>query len=635
MFRPSPMLQVDVLLLQKDQAAVTRAMAEARILHLRSLRILPPRPRAGAVAARQRAGKLRAFDARLQQVMAELGVEAAVTEVIPVDELVPWERWLDHLAIRVARSEQRRRELVRLQERLDDFDHLMKTLAGVRGRAEELPSLHFTHLSLGRLPETELERLQDPASRMAIFTLHRLGGEVLTAVLGNRRERERIEARLTEAHFRPLELSPALAGSFQQLGGRIGRLCIRLRQRLAAQEARMSGLRAEHGELLRRRLHSVRAESMLLEAQAGFDYAERVVLLGGWLPRRRFDDLQALLQQATGGRFILRQAVARGEETPVQFANPAAVRPFQKILSIYGTPTFGEIEPTPLLAGGFVVMFGLMFGDLGQGLLLAVAGWLIRWRTRFHSEGTIIMEVGFSAALFGLLFGSIFGREDLLPPLWFSPMHNIPLLMGTALAFGITLLIAGLILRIVNGLRLEKGAAVLTDRFGVAGLVFYAGAVVTALLVWRQMAPAAMLFWLLLPLAAVFCHPFVSGGEAGGDRHRSMLLAEGTIEVLETVLGFMANTFSFLRIAAFGLAHVGLFMAVYAMARGVEGWPLGALWVALVHVAGNVVMVVLEGLVVSVQAVRLQFYEFFSKFFRGGGVPYRPLTLQVVTERRA
>jgi V/A-type H+-transporting ATPase subunit I len=635
MFRPAPMLQVDVLLLQKDQAAVTRAMAEARLLHLRPLRTLPPRARSRAVDARQRAGELRAFAARLQQVMADLGVDTAGSDVIPVVELASWERWLAQLATRVARNEQRRRELVRLQERLGDFEHLVEALAGVRGRAEELRSLHFTHLSLGRLPETELERLQDTASRMAVFTLHRLDGEVLTAVLGVRRERARIEERLAEAHFRPLELSSAFAGSFQQLRERIGRLRIRLRQRLAAQEARRSGLRAEHGELLRRRLHSVRAESLLLEAQAGFDYAERVVLLGGWLPRRRFDDLQALLQQTTGGRFILRQTVARGEETPVQLANPAVVRPFQKILSIYGTPAFDEIEPTPLLAGGFVLMFGLMFGDLGQGLLLAIAGWLIRRRTRFREEGTIIVEVGFSAALFGLLFGSIFGREDLLPPLWFSPMHNIPLLMGTALAFGIALILASLVLRIVNGLRLEKGAAVLTDRYGVAGLVFYAGAVVTALLIWRQLAPAAMLFWLLVPLAAVFCHPFVSGDEAGADRHRSMLLAEGTIEVLETVLGFMANTFSFLRIAAFGLAHVGLFMAVYAMARGVEDWPLGALWVAAVHVAGNVVMVVLEGLVVSVQAVRLQFYEFFSKFFRGGGVPYRPLTLQVVTERRA
>jgi V/A-type H+-transporting ATPase subunit I len=635
MFRPAPMLQVDVLLLQKDQAAVTRAMAEARILHLRPLRTLPPRSGSGAVAARQRAGELRAFDTRLQRLMAELGVEAAVTDVIPVDELAPWERWLDQLASRVARSEQRRHELVRLQERLDDFEHLMAALAGVNGRAEELRSLHFTHLSLGRLPETELERLQDPASRMAVFTLHRLDGEVLTAVLGVRRERARIEERLTEAHFRPLKLSPALAGSFLQLQERIGRLRSRLSQRLIAQEARMSGLRAEHGELLCRRLHSVRAESLLLEAQAGFDYAERAVLLGGWLPRRRFDGLQALLQQTTGGRFILHQTAARGEETPVQFVNPAVVRPFQKILSIYGTPAFGEIEPTPLLAGGFVLMFGLMFGDLGQGLLLAAAGWLIRRRTRFREEGTIIVEVGFSAALFGLLFGSIFGREDILPPLWFSPMHNIPLLMGTALAFGIALIFAGLILRIVNGLRLEKTAAVLTDRYGVAGLVFYAGALVTALLVWQQLAPAATFFWLLLPLAAVFCHPFVTGEEAGENRHRSMLLAEGAIEVLETILGFLANTFSFLRIAAFGLAHVGLFMAVYAMGRGVEDWPLGALWVAVVHVAGNVVMMVLEGLVVSVQAVRLQFYEFFSKFFRGGGVPYRPLTLQTVTERRA
>jgi V/A-type H+-transporting ATPase subunit I len=214
-------------------------------------------------------------------------------------------------------------------------------------------------------------------------------------------------------------------------------------------------------------------------------------------------------------------------------------------------------------------------------------------------------------------------------------MHNIPLLMGTALAFGIVLVVFGLILRIVNGLRLERSLAVLTDRYGVAGLVFYSGAVVTALLVWRQLAPAAIFFWLLVPLAAVFCHPFVSGDEAGGNRHLPLRLAEGAIEVLETALGFMANTFSFLRIAAFGLAHVGLFMAVYAMAEGVENWPLGALWVAVVHVAGNLVMLVLEGLVVSIQAVRLQFYEFFSKFFRGGGVPYRPLTLQVVTERRA
>jgi vacuolar-type H+-ATPase subunit I/STV1 len=321
MFRPAPMLQVDVLLLQRDQAAVTRAMAGASILHLRPLRTLPPGARPQAAAARQQAGELRAFAARLQQVMADLGVEVAVTDVIPVDELAPWERWLDQLAIRVARSQQRWLELIRLQECLDDLEQFLGAIAGVEGRIEELCSLHFTHLALGRLPETELERLRDPASRMKVFPLHRLDGEMLTAVLGPRRQRARIEERLAEAQFRLLVLSPALAGSFHQLHERIGRLRVRLLQRLAAQEARRSGLRAEHGELLRRRLHSVQAESLLLEAQTGFDYAERVVLLGGWLPRRRFDDLQALLQQATDGRFILRQAVARGDDTPVQLAN--------------------------------------------------------------------------------------------------------------------------------------------------------------------------------------------------------------------------------------------------------------------------------------------------------------------------
>jgi V/A-type H+-transporting ATPase subunit I len=211
-------------------------------------------------------------------------------------------------------------------------------------------------------------------------------------------------------------------------------------------------------------------------------------------------------------------------------------------------------------------------------------------------------------------------------------MHEIGTLMGTALIFGIALILVGLLLRVHNEVREGRGRAVLTDPRGLAGIVFYGGAVVTALLIWRGLLPPRGAFWLLLPLTAIFFHP-LAARKVGEERSMVLLLAEGGIEVMETVLGYLANTFSFLRIAAFGLAHVGLFLAVFALAERVRDVPLGDVWVVLVHLVGNAVIIALEGLVVSVQAVRLQFYEFFSKFFQGGGIDYRPLDLSSWVER--
>jgi V/A-type H+-transporting ATPase subunit I len=303
------------------------------------------------------------------------------------------------------------------------------------------------------------------------------------------------------------------------------------------------------------------------------------------------------------------------------------------MLAVLGTPVYSAIEPTPLLAIGFVVLFGMMFGDVGHGLLLLTAGLLLRRSPRFRDHGSIVAQVGLFSAFFGLLFGSFFGHEDLFPPLWFSPMHDIPRLMLAAVVLGVGLILTGLALRIVNGLREDRFWVVFTDRYGLAGLAFYGGGLLTALLVYRETLPAAALAWLALPLAAVFCHPFAER-QGGAWASTGMLLAEGAIAVLETILGFLANTFSFLRVAAFGLAHAGLFMAVFAVAAEVRELPFGLFWVTFVHVAGNLVILLLEGLVVSIQAVRLEFYEIFSKFFRGGGVAYNPLVIEPGRERR-
>ncbi|NIQ94693.1 MAG: hypothetical protein GWN87_11110, partial [Desulfuromonadales bacterium] len=342
--------------------------------------------------------------------------------------------------------------------------------------------------------------------------------------------------------------SGSLPGLERRLRNLVGNLDLHVRNLLSRKYA----LQERHRVRLQSWLRSLRTEILLLEAHRRFGYTERSAVLGGWAPSSRFDDVRQAIEEVCGCQYAVFRRPADQEDTPVEVFNPRIFRPFQKMLAVYGTPDYRELEPTPLLAVGFVLLFGMMFGDLGHGLVFVAIGWALRRKTdRWRDEGLIVMEVGGCAALFGLLFGSVFGYEELFPPLWFSPMHHIPLLMIVSLSVGISLIVTGLGLQIYNGWRQGQKAAVLTDRNGVAGLLFYVGAIISGLLIWRGILPTSAALWLALPLAGVFLHSFVAAEE---QRPVGMEIAEGLIEVMETVLGYLANTFSFLRVAAFGLA---------------------------------------------------------------------------------
>jgi V/A-type H+-transporting ATPase subunit I len=630
MFRPRAMTKVDLLVLQRDLPLTLRALAAARIIHLHRIE-------ATGLEGVRRGGygldllaHYRGFIVSLERAMEYLGIEGKPGMLLDPESFPEWETWAEDLSRRLEGLRRHREELERRRVFLGLLTLFLRRLSGLGGDFATLRSLHFVTLRLGLVPEPAVALIPlGPGT--AVYPLGRIEAEILIVILTVRGQVPVLERELSTIPFTPVPLPAAVSGTFSEVLRRVRSLRQRIRRRLDRLDRRISDLRQENRSLLRDRRWTVLAECHLLEAGEDFDFTRQTVALGGWVPQRRYAELEKILQRVCERRFILRRAAARGEETPVLLSNPALVRPFQKLLSVYGTPLYGEVEPTPLLALGFLVLFGMMFGDLGQGLVLVGAGAALR-RTRFRDEGSIVAQVGASAALFGLLFGSFFGREDLFPPIWFSPMQDIPRLMAVALTLGAGLIMTGLVLRIINGVRGERIAAVLTDRFGAAGLVFYAGSLATGFLVYSGVLPAAALTWLVIPLAAIFCHPFTGPGRRGSAA--AVLGAEGAIEVLETVLGFFANTFSFLRVAAFGLAHVGLFMAVFAMADLVRHAPAGLLWAALVHVIGNLVILLLEGLVVSVQTVRLEFYEIFSKFFRGGGSVYRPLALESGSERR-
>jgi V/A-type H+-transporting ATPase subunit I len=325
------------------------------------------------------------------------------------------------------------------------------------------------------------------------------------------------------------------------------------------------------------------------------------------------------------------------DDVPVLIKDNPLIRPFQLLMTAFGFPRYREIQPTLLMAVSFLVMYGLMFGDVGQGAALAIGGFVTRKRARspqIRDLGAIISMAGLAAIVFGFLYGSIFGKEGLLPVLWITPIEDPVKILVVPVALGILLMSAGILLNIINKFRCGDYFRAIVDRIGVVGLVLYWGAIGlglrSALLGSSSHRGLLIVLLILVPLMVLFFRELLyeqlvhKGHESEGTL---VALISGGVDVMETLTGFLANTVSFVRVGAFALAHAGLCMAIYGVVSVVRGWPAGGVWSAIVIVLGNVIVILLEGMVVFIQGLRLEYYEFFSKFFEGAGKGYKPFRI--------
>jgi V/A-type H+-transporting ATPase subunit I len=307
--------------------------------------------------------------------------------------------------------------------------------------------------------------------------------------------------------------------------------------------------------------------------------------------------------QASGARALLHFAAPPANaEAPLLLRNPPWARPFEIFSRALGMPSAGEADPSPLLAIVVPLMFGYMFGDVGQGLVLAAAGW---WFRRRWPIARLLMAGGVSAAVFGCVFGSVFGSHAVLPPLWLHPLDApLPVLLAP-LVGGAVLLLLGLALSAFEASwqgRLRSW--LLTDAWAV---LVYLG------LLAAFVEPAG------LTVAAVAAVCFCIGSAVDARRATAALTAIG--ELVEKTLQILINTLSFARVGAFALAHAGLASAIVALTDAADSIVVKA----LVLVIGNVVVLVLEGMVVSIQTTRLVLFEFFTRFLQAQGRAFLPL----------
>jgi V/A-type H+-transporting ATPase subunit I len=369
----------------------------------------------------------------------------------------------------------------------------------------------------------------------------------------------------------------------------------------------------------------------LEEARSNISRTSRMSLVHGWVPEERAEEVTDAVAEATAGSaFVKLEDPTPHDKPPVIMNNKGPIRSFELLTKLRGTPDYREIDPTPIMAVLFTVMFGMMFGDVGNGFVLALIGLILSNLQRdflripsgaVRKLGGILVACGISSMFFGALFGEAFLFEGLIHPILFSPFQNQTTLVVAALLFGVLQIGLGLVLRMINMVR--KGE---THRaiFAAIGLTYYIVGVVLAVKFVSNMSFTVFTDNILLTLAAVgllaliFLFPTIEALMEGEVKIADSLM-RGFAEFIETFISLLTNSISYVRLAAFAIAHGALGMSAAILASTV-GVPVS-------YLIMNFLVILIEGLAILIQSMRLTYYEFFTKFYSGGGMPYRPFTL--------
>jgi V/A-type H+-transporting ATPase subunit I len=532
------------------------------------------------------------------------------------------------------------KELAELREEREKWRAMLAFGDAVREAGRSLSDFSrasYGCVAIGTLSIENWRRLQETGLAAPILVMPLIkeaGAEKVTAIVFYDREyREDMERIFSSVHMHHIPVRPENYGRYENADA--------ARYQLEAVEAEIERCQA----MPWRYLLDNRAEVEKLYAAV---YAkQRVYALGrfrgemdgmtslaGWIPRNSYAEVLAMAARKAPHVLLTREddsAIEKaGYELPTLLHNLPLIRRFQEIVRLYSLPSYSELDPTFVVAVSFCFFFGFMFGDVGHGFALLLGTWFLERKKVMGRAIAYVMGIagGFSI-LFGFLYGSVFGDESFFHPLWLSPMRDVDTILPVSVGVGIVFLTIGIIFKIENAMRKEEWGEVLFSPEGVSGLVFYWLAVAQTVAVAGvapEMALDSAVFAVIMGI--LFLLMIFGNGIAGFFFHGETVDEGGVVHVFSVfhaMLNFISNTASFVRLAAFALNHAGLCGAVLMLGDMVEKAPGGRLFHAFVMVIGHLVIVGLEGMIVFIQTLRLEYYEFFGKFYRGGGREFAPV----------
>lgn len=350
----------------------------------------------------------------------------------------------------------------------------------------------------------------------------------------------------------------------------------------------------------------------------------KYLYLTGWVPDSKINDFKDLSEKYSDTTVTVKDET--NQAPPTKLKNNKLFRPFEFLVNMYGAPNYNELDPTPFFAISYMLLYGMMFGDLGQGLVFVLLSFLVDKKNK--TFGALIRRIGFSACFFGLMYGSVFGIETLIPALLIKPFNNIMKVLIASVAFGIGLLLIAYCLGIYNKLvkqkNIEEG---IFGKEGFAGLMMMTSFVILILnIVNINVIPKNIGVVMLIAsiVMIIFSKPIAAKIEKRDEVYESTAFdyyVESSFSIIEALLSVFSNLVSFTRVGAFAINHVGLYMAFEVMSKIAGGGIKGI----IILILGNILIIGLEGMIVFIQGLRLEFYEMFSKYYQGNGRKFRPI----------
>jgi V/A-type H+-transporting ATPase subunit I len=657
------------VVLDKDVEAVTRELLTDGVLHFVNLTDVSARlkNKVGNMTMQISITRIAEIKKRIESFLSMVSIFPEKEKVLDINTLQPadleqTEKEMDKLSEQIQGIRERQKSVQQEILKFEDIKRQLELFGDLRSSLKARSHFSFLNIQTGIVPAGRYEEFSEELKSLpsVVINFHTEQNQSSVLLITMKRDENRLNTILGKFGWMDAEIDYEMAGVKENVSQDLDGKLKAFRKEQEELHGQSLAVLHEKSDRLQSLWANLKMNELYYKIQSYFSKTSRTVIFSGWLPAAKTQSLEKGIRKTTGGQCYLElsdpEEIAKEEEkkvkVPVQLKNPKIFSPFQMLVKNYAIPEYGTIDPTPFVAIAYLCMFGLMFGDAGQGLVLLLIGLIGRLFFKKTSENvrnllTLIGYCGFTAIIAGVLFGSYFGMEW-FPPLWFyyhgvvaghvpgnSVVHDVYGVLVITLYFGIGVIVVGLFLNWINLIRQKKWLKLFLDKTGIIGGWVYGGGIYIGYYFMTQGSKlpddTTLLLFVFIPMLLFLLKPplnFFLKETSTPHSHFSPLtildfLMEWIVELLEIFGGYLANTLSFMRVAGLGIAHASLMIAFFQIAAMSDS----ALFSFLILIMGNVLVIALEGLSAGIQSLRLNYYEFFSKYFSGSGEAYTPVSL--------
>lgn len=644
--RPERMTETSIMCLKKDLNRTLEALEDFGSFHIEKIEGESETTEYGQLTRRSEE-TLRKLDTIITQLKIEKTglLDIFKAEKITKTEITAenWRQLQDNVENEVSKLESNvaahTTSIKTIDEETSNLNQLHRMLTILDRfniNLEALEEMRFVHVAVATVQSKDVRELGTALSTYPRIFRHRpiTKSQEFVFLATSTKHKDEIENILKSHHAQSFQLPGGIpkspASALERVNARIKELV----QNKTVVFDSLEKLAEENEQRLLALRETAQNISNILNTKKKSLETKHLATVKGYIPKTEFEKLERKIDDKLDQKILVKEEVTESENPPTKIQNHSFIKPFETITKLYGIPHYDEIDPTPLIAITFPLLFGFMFGDAGHGIILLTVGLalglLIKKNEGIRSFSGILAACGIGAIFAGLLFGEFFGKH-LFAPLWFDPFEDVTGFLIFTLVVGTLQIMSGFVLELVNFVL--KGELVDAVATTLPKILFYIGGIYLIAVYqlsfdrWLQgpiLFPLIPFIFLIFGKGAIIKTLTALGHPPKKTGSHSSLI-ERVFESGDLVTRLLSNTMSYARILALLMAHWALLLVTYTISDMVLQIPtLGIVLGAIIIVGGNIFVMAFEGLIVFIHTLRLHFYEWFSKFYQGTGVVFNP-----------